>query len=186
MDLLKFHHKWFGNGTTEYGVKDLEDSQLTAKKKKKSAKWCSLMDFTLVYSALKEEYTNTFWEWRELSACVHKCTHIQYLHVRFDMQVSQEACVKFLRRIQINQYGDLWHFCVKIPQVEDKSRGLWDAVMFTFRAHTQTSSSALVALRNTGYANFLSSTCAHAHTRTFRLMDSPCCCSAPKSWNLRA
>lgn len=58
--------------------------------------------------------------------------------------------------IWINQSSDLWHFCVKIPQVEQKSRGLWDMVMFTFHVHTQTGSSALVALRNTGYANSLS------------------------------
>lgn len=74
-----------------------------------------------------------------------------------------------LRGIQINQCRDLWHFCVKIPGGEHKSSGLWDMVMFTFRVHTQTSSSALVALRNTGYANYLlphSLTPTHPHTHT--------------------
>lgn len=35
-------------------------------------------------------------------------------------------------------------------------------VLFTFRVHTQASSSDLLALRNTGYAN----SCVHPHTQT--------------------
>lgn len=93
----------------------------------------------------------------------------------YDMQDSQlRFMCELFWGIKINQYCDLWHFCVKIPQVERKSRGLWDMAMFTFRAHTLTSSSALVALRIAGESDSLS--LLHTHT----LVDWPCFCSTPK------
>lgn len=73
MNLLKFHHNCFGNWTTGYGVKDLDNSQLAAQKNK-NRKWCSLMDMYM------------FWERRVLYGCVHKCVHIQFLHVCADSE----------------------------------------------------------------------------------------------------
>lgn len=91
---------------------------------------------------------------------------ILLIMVTFYMQDSQPKGVsEGYWGIQINQHYDLWHFCVKIPQVEHKSRGLWDIVMFTVRAYTLISSSAPLALRNTGYAN--SSSLPHTKTRPF-------------------
>ena len=120
-----------------------------------------------------------------VSLCLF-CTSVSFLQcVRFYIYDSQlTGMCEVFWGIRINQHCDLWHFCVKIPRGEHRSRGLWDMVMFTFRVHTQTNSSALVALRNTGYANSLSLflslslplslslsvTHAHTHAQIFVLL----------------
>lgn len=91
--------------------------------------------------------------------CVYCMCVLTVKHVRFDILCSQlKGISEVLWGIQIIS-AVTFGICVK--KGEHKSRGLWDMAMFTFSVHTQTSSSALVALSNTGYANSLS----HTHSQ---------------------